>query len=34
MIDAPDTGSFIQADRIDVGMWGTQFAGGGRFLGQ
>jgi cell wall-associated NlpC family hydrolase len=34
MIDAPDTGSFIQADRIDVGMWGTQFAGGGRFLTQ
>ena len=32
LIDAPDTGSFIQEDRIDVGIWGTQFAGGGRFL--
>jgi cell wall-associated NlpC family hydrolase len=32
MIDAPDTGSFIQENRIDIGMWGKQFAGGGRFL--
>lgn len=32
MIDAPNTGSFIQLDRIDVGIWGDQFAGGGRFL--
>lgn len=32
MIDAPYTGSFIQLDRIDIGLWGKQFAGGGRFL--
>lgn len=32
MIDAPDTGSFIQENRIDIGIWGKQFAGGGRFL--
>jgi hypothetical protein len=34
MVDAPDTGSFIQLDRIDIGIWGKQFAGGGRFLAQ
>jgi gamma-D-glutamyl-L-lysine dipeptidyl-peptidase len=33
MIDAPDTGSRIQQDSIDIGIWGKQFAGGGRFLG-
>jgi cell wall-associated NlpC family hydrolase len=33
MIDAPDTGSRIQQDRIDIGIWGKQLAGGGRFLG-
>ena len=32
MINAPDTGSFIQESRIDIGIWGKQFAGGGRFL--
>ena len=32
MINAPDTGSFVQENRIDIGIWGKQFAGGGRFL--
>ena len=34
MINAPDTGSFVQENRIDIGIWGTQFAGGGRYLAQ
>ena len=34
MINAPDTGSFVQENRIDIGIWGKQFAGGGRFLVQ